>query len=51
MAQIIVWIEDKDGTVFYKFTSDTPLPTEVTQLTPAQAFAIELKKLIDTLAG
>lgn len=53
MAHIVIHIEDKleDNSVAYKFTSDKPLPTEVTELTPAQVFSIEIKKLMDDLVG
>ncbi len=50
MAIISVIIEDQaDGSVYYKFTSDKTLPTDVKLLTPAQVFSIELKKLMDDL--
>jgi hypothetical protein len=52
MAYIVLHIKDQEnGGVFYEFTSDTPIPAVVEQVTPAQVFAIELKKYLDELAG
>ncbi len=50
MAIISLVIEDTEtGEVNTKWVSDKPLPENIEKLTPAQAFAIELKKSLDLL--
>ena len=52
MARVSIVLEDKeDGTVYVSYVSDKKLPEKVEDLTPAQVFAIEVKKLVDSLAG
>ena len=49
MAKITLVINDTEEGVEAKFLSDTPLPANINEFTPAQKFANELKDMLELL--